>query len=98
MDTQKPDDIPDAVWEKAETHRQLWAAGPGTIKEAVARAILATHDEIIEWHMAEREKVEQLAVRYDKEGNRQMAMKCLARSTNHRLDAEAIRKSALTQA
>lgn len=37
----KPDDVTQEAWEQAETHRQLWARGPCTIKEAVARAITA---------------------------------------------------------
>jgi hypothetical protein len=41
----KPDWCPQDVWDKAESHRQLWARGPASIKEAVARAILAAKAE-----------------------------------------------------
>lgn len=37
----KPDDVSQEAWDAAEEHRQLWARGPGTIKEALARAITA---------------------------------------------------------
>jgi hypothetical protein len=37
----KPVGVSQEAWDAAETHRQLWARGPCTIKEAVARAITA---------------------------------------------------------
>lgn len=40
----RPDWCPQDVWEAAEGQRQNWAQGPGTIKEAVARAILAERE------------------------------------------------------
>lgn len=40
----KPEDIPQDIWDDAEAHRQLWAKGPSSIKEAVARAIMAERE------------------------------------------------------
>lgn len=37
----KPADVSQEAWDQAETYKQLWARGPGTIKETLARAITA---------------------------------------------------------
>lgn len=37
----RPEGVTAEAWEQAETYKQLWARGPCTIKEAVARAITA---------------------------------------------------------
>jgi len=99
----RPEDISQEAWEAAvkcwddfPPAHDMDATEEGYLV-VLARAILTAkaeeREDIAAWHDHEREVLEQLAVGYDQDvATKWQAQKCLARASNHRIDAAAIRK------